>query len=176
MAQKRQADAVDKILEQWNRERPELDVAPMGTIGRLKRCAALVQRRLDEVFEAYGMSSWEFDVLATLRRSGAPYRLAPTHLFSALMITSGTMTHRLKGLETRGLVQRLANPEDARSVLVQLTDEGLALIDRAVAAHVDNERNILAPHSAGELAALDASLARLLAVLEPADDGGNNRT
>lgn len=170
MAAKRQPDAVDKILAQWNVERPELDVAPMGTIGRLKRCAALVQRRLDAVFEAHGMSSWEFDVLATLRRSGAPYRLAPTHLFSALMITSGTMTHRLKGLETRGLVRRLANPGDARSVLVQLTEDGKALIDRAVAAHVENERAILAPHAAAELAALDAALVRLLAVLEPAGE------
>ena len=83
-------------------------------------------------------------MLATLRRSGAPYRLAPTALFSALMITSGTMTHRLKGLEARGLVRRVPNRGDARSVLVQLTRAGLSLIDRAVEAHVENEQRILA--------------------------------
>lgn len=167
MNSERQSDAVDAILEQWRRERPDLDLGPMGTIGRIKRCAALVQRKLDAVFAAFGMSSWEFDVLATLRRSGAPYCLAPTSLFSTLMITSGTMTHRLKGLETRGLVQRLPNRDDARSVLVQLTPVGLALIERAVEAHVENERNILAAIEPADLAALDARLSGLLAVLEP---------
>ncbi len=116
------------------------------------------------------MTNWEFDVLATLRRSGAPYCLAPTALFSALMITSGTMTHRLKGLETRGLVQRLPNRDDARSVLVQLTPDGLALIDRVVEAPVENERGILAPIKPSDLAALNARLSQLLAVLEPAGD------
>lgn len=168
MGTRPQADAVSAILAQWRRERPDLDVGAMGTIGRVKRCAALLQRRLDETFGAFGMSSWEFDVLATLRRSGAPYRLAPTALFSSLMISSGTMTHRLQRLQACGWVQRLPNPEDARSLLVQLTPAGLALIDQAVAAHVENERRILAPLKAAELAALDAQLSRLLAVLEPA--------
>jgi DNA-binding MarR family transcriptional regulator len=170
MRAERPADAVDVILGQWRRERPDLDVSPMGTIGRIKRCAALLQRKLDETFAAFGLTSWEFDVLATLRRSGAPYCLAPTALFSALMITSGTMTHRLKGLETRGLVQRLPNRDDARSVLVQLTPTGLALIDRAVEAHVENERRILASIKPSDLGVLDARLSRLLAVLEPVGD------
>ena len=170
MGAERQADAVDAILGQWRRERPDLDVSPMGAIGRIKRCAALLQRKLDETFAAFGLSSWEFDVLATLRRSGAPYRLAPTALFSALMITSGTMTHRLKGLEARGLVRRVPNRGDARSVLVQLTRAGLSLIDRAVEAHVENEQRILASMKPADLLALDDRLSRLLAVLEPAGD------
>jgi len=125
---------------------------------------------LDKVFADFGMTNWEFDVLATLRRYGAPYCLAPTTLFSAMMITSGTMTHRLKGLETRGLVQRLPNRDDARSVLVQLTPEGLALVNRAVEAHVENERRILASIKASDLTALNTRLSHLLAVLEPAGD------
>ncbi len=161
------ADAVDRILQQWRRERPDLDVAPMGTIGRVKRCSALLQQRLDQVFASFGMSAWEFDVLATLRRAGAPFCLAPTALFQQLMVSSGTMTHRMQRLEAAGLVERLPNPADARSLLVQLTPEGLALIDRAVAAHVDNEHAILAPLKAAELRALDAGLVALLAVLEP---------
>jgi DNA-binding MarR family transcriptional regulator len=169
MGVKRQADAVDGILEQWRRERPDLDVTPMGTIGRIKRCAALLQRKLDETFVAFGLTSWEFDVLATLRRTGAPYCLAPTALFSALMITSGTMTHRLQRLEASGLVQRVPNQHDARSVLVQLTPKGLALINRAVAAHVENERQILASIKPFDLAELDTRLSMLLAVLEPDD-------
>lgn len=167
---KRPADAVDAILDQWRRERPDLDVGAMGTIGRIKRCAALLQRELDRCFAEFGMTRWEFDVLATLRRSGAPYCLAPTELFSSLMISSGTMTHRLKGLESRGLVKRVPNREDARSMLVQLTAAGLKLIDRAVEAHVANEQRLLASIKSADLAALDARLALLLAALEP---GGN---
>ncbi|MDM0022739.1 MarR family winged helix-turn-helix transcriptional regulator [Variovorax saccharolyticus] len=170
MGTQREPDAVDAILAQWHRERPDLDVTPMGPIGRINRCSALLQRRLDQTFSAFGLTNWEFDVLATLRRSGAPFRLAPTTLFSALMVSSGTMTHRLKGLEARGLVQRLAHPDDARSLLVQLTPDGLALIDRAVAAHVANEHRILAGFKGSELSALDARLSKLLALLESAGE------
>lgn len=167
MADKQRADAVDAILDQWRRERPDLDVSPMGTIGRIKRCSALLQRELDQVFTAFGMTTWEFDVLATLRRSGAPYCLAPTALFQSLMITSGTMTRQLQQLEAAGLVSRMANPKDARSMLVQLTAAGLELIDRTVTAHVANEARILAPIKAAELLELDARLSELLGVLEP---------
>ena len=170
MATPRQPDAVDAILAQWHQERPDLDVSPMGPLGRIKRCASLLQRRLDETFAGFGLSFWEFDVLATLRRSGAPYCLAPTTLFSTLMVTSGTMTHRMGKLEAQGWITRLPNSADARSSLVQLTAEGLALIDRAVEAHVANQHRILAPIKAADLAALDARLAMLLAALEPSGD------
>jgi DNA-binding MarR family transcriptional regulator len=163
---KRPPDAVDVILQQWARERPELDVSPMGPIGRIKRCAALLQQSLDAGFSRFGLSLWEFDVLATLRRSGAPYRLTPTELFSTLMVTSGTMTHRLKRLETSGLVQRIPNEQDARSMLVELTRKGRTLIDRAVEAHVENERRLLAALPAEVLAELDSHLATLLVTLE----------
>jgi DNA-binding MarR family transcriptional regulator len=176
-------DAVNAILGQWHRERPDLapDLGAMGTIGRVKRCATLLRPLLDATFEKYGLNGWEFDVLATLRRSGAPYCLAPTTLFSALMITSGTMTHRLKGLESRALIERVPNREDARSLLVRLSPAGLELIDRTVTAHVENERQILSPIGAADLQALDAQLKRLLAVLEAsaaamdADAPGNKR-
>jgi len=166
MPKPRPRDAVDIILDQWRRERPDLDVAPMATIGRLKRCSALIQRRLDETFTAHGLTHWEFDVLATLRRAGAPHCLAPTALFAALMVTSGTMTNRLQRLEAGGWVERLPNPGDARSMLVKLTPAGFALIDRAVEAHVENERRILDGMTSTDLRTLDRQLARLLAVLE----------
>mgnify|MGYP000093997939 CR=1 FL=1 len=166
MSKPQQTDAVDALIAQWNRERPDLDVTPMATIGRLKRCSALVQRRLDATFSQFGMSSWEFDVLATLRRSGEPYCLAPTTLFSMLMITSGTMTHRMQQLEKHGLVERISNPEDARSKLVKLTDKGFELIDQAVTAHVENEHRILAALNAEQHQDLNQSLTRLMAILE----------
>lgn len=110
-------------------------------------------------------------MLATLRRSGAPYCLSPTELFSMLMVTSGTMTHRLKRLETRGWVARVPNTQDARSTLVQLTDEGLTLIERAVEAHVDNENAVLSVLPADVLRDLDSQLANLLRVLESPSEG-----
>ncbi|WP_286237671.1 MarR family winged helix-turn-helix transcriptional regulator [Neptuniibacter halophilus] len=161
-----QTDAVDRLIQQWNRERPELNADLMGPAGRLKRCAALLQSPLEEVFKQFGLNYWEFDVLATLRRSGAPYCLAPTQLFSSLMVSSGTMTHRLKGLEKRGLICRCNNPEDARSMLVQLSEEGFTLIDQAVTAHVENLDRLMSPFSEEEVEQLNQSLRRLLQTLE----------
>ncbi|MNC44747.1 Multiple antibiotic resistance protein MarR [compost metagenome] len=163
-------DAVDAILAQWQCERPDLDCSPMGPIGRIARCAALLEQRLEPTFTQCDLSGWEFDMLATLRRAGSPYNLSPTELFSTLMVTSGTMTHRLKRLESRGLISRQANANDARSMLVQLTDEGLALIDSAVEKHVENERQILSGVSAESLRELDLRLKELLGALEGSRD------
>ena len=165
-------DAVDAIRAQWQRERPDLDTRDMALIGRLARCAGQLQKRLNDTFAQYGICNWEFDVLATLRRSGAPYCLAPTALFSSLMLSSGTMTRQLQLLAERGLVSRLPNPDDARSLLVQLTPQGLDLVNEVVAAHVDNMARILAPLDAAQLDALDASMSALLAILEPATKAG----
>lgn len=165
----RQLDAVDAILGQWQQERPDLDSSAMGPIGRLKRCAALLQRRLDATFAAFDMTGWEFDVLATLRRSGKPYCLAPTALFSAMMVTSGTMTHRLQRLEANGRIERIPNSNDGRSMLVQLTPAGLALIDRAVEAHVANAQANLSLLPPDALQCLDRGLSELLLVLETPD-------
>lgn len=159
-------DAVDLIVDQWKNERPELNSELMGIPGRIKRSSALVQHKLEKTFAEYGLNYWEFDVLATLRRAGSPYSLAPTALFSTLMVTSGTMTHRLKGLEKRGLIARTANPEDARSMLVELTEEGFQLIDKAVTAHVSNLDQLLAKLNAEEQKQIDKALKRLLALLE----------
>lgn len=163
----RAGDAVDAILLQWARERPDLDVSPMGPIGRIKRCAALLEQRLDANFARFGLTLWEFDMLATLRRAGAPYRLSPTALFSTLMVTSGTMTHRLKRLEASGLVMRVPNEQDARSLLVELSAKGLALIDSAVEVHVEKERELVKALPPEALAELDAQLSALLRSLEP---------
>ena len=161
-----QPDAVDKIVAQWQRERPDLNLQGMATIGRVKRCAALLQPKLEKVFKQFDLNFWEFDVLATLRRSGGDYCLSPTELFSTMMITSGTMTHRLKQLESRGLIERLPNPDDARSLLVKLTSDGFAKVEAAVTAHTRNEQQILAELSPEKLALLDDMLVELLAVLE----------
>nr|WP_172606620.1 MarR family transcriptional regulator [Pantoea coffeiphila] len=161
----REHDAVDAILQQWQRERPDLDASPMGPIGRINRCAALLQQKLETAFARFDLSMWEFDMLAALRRSGEP-SLSPTELFSTLMVTSGTMTHRLKRLETRGFIERVPNAQDARSMLVKLTESGRELIDRAVEEHIENERQILSGLSAETLSELDNSLSAFLRTLE----------
>ncbi|HCB1499676.1 DNA-binding MarR family transcriptional regulator [Klebsiella oxytoca] len=161
-----QTDAVDRILEQWQRERPDLDCSPMGPIGRLKRCAMLLEPRIEAAFIRHGLVRWEFDMLATLRRAGEPFVLSPTQLFSTLMITSGTMTHRLKALEKRGFISRQPNPEDARSLLVALTPEGRTLIDEAVKSHVENEHQLLAGLSTVQRQQLDEALAVFMRLLE----------
>lgn len=159
-------DAVDRIRLQWQQELPNLNTDAMVTIGRIQRCSTLIQPQLEQTFARFSLSGWEFDVLATLRRSGSPYCLAPTALFSTLMITSGTMTHRMSKLEARGLVERKANALDARSKLVQLTAEGLHLVSEAVVAHVANEKQILAGMCEDKRKELDSLLKSLLRLLE----------
>lgn len=138
----------------------------MGPIGRLKRCTLLLEPRIESAFIRHDLVRWEFDMLATLRRAGAPFILSPTQLFSTLMITSGTMTHRLKALEKRGFITRLPDPDDARSLLVALTETGRARIDEAVESHVENERQLLAGLSAEQRQQLDQALKVFMRLLE----------
>ncbi len=136
-------DHVDLILEQWERERPDVDVSGMAIIGRMGRLTKTIQPHLDTVFAQHGLESWEFDVLATLRRSGDPYRLSAGQLLGSMMITSGTMSNRIDRLEKRGLIQRVKDPSDGRVVLVALTDEGLKKVDAALVDHAANERRLV---------------------------------
>jgi DNA-binding MarR family transcriptional regulator len=156
-------DAVDEILAQWNSERPDLDVGPMGLIGRLGRIVHFLTREMDKTFAEYGLTGASFDVLATLRRSGAPYSLSPGDLLSTMMITSGTLTNRIDQLEKAGLVARSHNPDDRRSVSVLLTPKGLATIEAAVTAHVTTQKRLIALLSPEEQAALDPLLRSFLA-------------
>jgi DNA-binding MarR family transcriptional regulator len=159
-------DAVDVITAQWARERPDLDRSPMAVIGRISRLSALVQRELERVFAEHGLTGGDFDVLATLRRSGAPYRLSPGELSRSTMITTGGMTKRLDRLEARELIRREADPSDRRGRLIALTEEGRALVDRAVEAHIRNEEGLLAGLSASKREQLVELLRELLLALD----------
>jgi DNA-binding MarR family transcriptional regulator len=138
----------------------------MAVLGRLAETALTVMRdRLEPLFAQFGLQAGEFDVLATLRRSGEPCALTPTALYEATMISSGGMTSRIDRLEKAGLVERRAHPTDRRGSLVALTPQGRALIDEAVGRHVANERAILASLTPAEQGELDRLLAKLLAGL-----------
>jgi DNA-binding MarR family transcriptional regulator len=136
-------DEVDRLIEAWRRERPDLDVAPMEVLSRVSRLARHLDRARSQAFDAHELESWEFDVLAALRRAGTPYQLSPGKLLKETLVTSGTMTNRVDRLAARGLVERLPDPHDRRGVLVQLTPAGRDKVDAAMADLLTHERTLL---------------------------------
>jgi len=159
-------DYVSIILAQWAAERPDLDTSPMGIVGRISRLSLVIDTELEPVFMQFGLNHWSFDMLATLRRAGDPYRLSPTGLFRSMMVTSGTMTNRIDRLTEKGFVRRVPDPEDRRGILVELTQQGRELIDRALISHVTNEARLLQPLSTEEQHALTVLLRKWLLSLE----------
>lgn len=137
-------DGVSKVLEQWQRERPELDVSAMGIFGRLARLAKGTEGRLEANFRRYDLQGSTFDLLATLRRHGEPFTLNPTQLQQAMMLSSGATTHRIDLLEKRGLVERRPDPSDRRGTLIKPTPDGKTLVDEVVVAHLETENELLA--------------------------------
>ena len=155
-------DAVDEIVEQWNQVRPELDASPMAVVGRLSRASRLLERGVKDYFARHGLESWEFDVLATLRRAGEPYTLTPGQLSRTVMIGSSALTNRVDRLVARGLVTRETDPENRRRVLITLTESGLDLVDQAVGGHYLNEERLLSGLSKAQRDRLAATLRTLL--------------
>ncbi|MBD2773908.1 MarR family winged helix-turn-helix transcriptional regulator [Iningainema tapete] len=159
-------DYVDYILKQWSDERPDLDGSAMGIIGRIVRLARHFERKIQNNLVAFDLSIGEFEVLATLRRSGAPYQLSPTDLYKSVMLSSGAMTNRVDRLEQAGLVYRSRDKSDRRGVLVCLTPEGLTLIDQVIAVHFASMQQLLAELTPVEQKLITDSLRKLLLTFE----------
>jgi DNA-binding MarR family transcriptional regulator len=160
-------DEVDRIVEAWQRERPDLDVAPLTILSRLLRLARHLDLARGSAFAEHDLEGWGFDVLSALRREGAPYQLSPGQLVAQTLVTSGTMTNRVDRLAARGLVSRGPDPSDRRGVKVTLTTAGRTVVDAAMADLLDRERillNQLSPSEQGHLAEL---LRQLLSPFEP---------
>lgn len=155
-------DEIDRIVEQWNQERPDLDHSPTETLQRITRLSLLQGASFAKVFARYGISFGEYLVLAALRRAGPPYQMNPTRLFNSVILSSGAMTKRLDRLEEMGLVERLPDPNDRRGRLVALTDRGRQLVDVAVADHLENEQTLLGALDADEREHLAGLLRKLL--------------
>ncbi len=168
-------DEVDRLVEAWGRERPELDVAPMEVLSRVTRLARHLDRERSAAFAAHGLEIWEFDVLAALRRAGRSARLSPGQLIKETMVTSGTMTNRVDRLAARGLVLREGNPDDRRVVLVRLTDTGREAVDAALADLMEAERRILASLPVERYELLAAALRQLLIPYDDAAATSVNR-
>jgi DNA-binding MarR family transcriptional regulator len=156
-------DEVDALLDAWRRERPDLDVAPMEVLSRISRLAHHLDRGRAAAFSAHGLEPWEFDVLAALRRSGAPYQLSPGQLLRETLVTSGTMTNRVDRLVARDLVNRDDHPGDRRGVLVRLTDRGRETVDAALADLLVAERAMLDSITQSDRDQLVETLRQLLA-------------
>jgi DNA-binding MarR family transcriptional regulator len=159
-------DAVDSIVEQWQRERPDLDPLAKHVTGRVIRLAGLFQSAYSEAFEPLGLSDSDYGVLAPLRRAGAPYELSPTDLARSKMMTSGGMTAALDRLERKGWISRVANAADRRSNLVRLTEAGLAIIDDAMTRHAAVEARLVAPLDDAERTQLVGLLRRLVIAID----------
>jgi DNA-binding MarR family transcriptional regulator len=164
-------DAVDRILGQWRRERPEIadELWPMALVGRIQRLDRVLERELKAFYAQRDLELWEADVLLTLRRAGEPYALTPGALLKASMITSGAMTNRIDRLEAKGLVRRSPGADDRRSVRVQLTPRAHELIDGLFTDHIANEARLFAGLGAGEREQLTTLLRKTLHALGDTD-------
>lgn len=164
-------DAIARVRAQWKAERPDLDTRPMETIGRILRIQFLAGARIRRHLQRHGIDAGGFDVLATLRRSGSPHRMTPTGLYKELVLTSGAMTHRIDVLEQAGLVARHPDPADRRGTLIELTREGMALVDRAMKEHMEGEAAMAAHLTKEEQRALAGLLQKLLRGMEDDHEG-----
>jgi DNA-binding MarR family transcriptional regulator len=161
-------DEVDRLVEAWRRERPDLDLRPMEVLSRISRLGHHLDRARRQAFAEHALEPWEFDVLAALRRAGAPYQLSPGRLLKETLVTSGTMTNRVDRLAARGLVRRTPDPHDRRGVLVGLTVAGRVTVDGALDGLLAREQALLAGPDAAE----QSTLARLLRTLMLPFEGG----
>ena len=169
MSRQSHRDRVDARIEQWAAQMPDVDTRGMAIIGRMRWLTLAFRPAIERVFARYGLESGEFDVLATLRRSGPPYRLRPTELYRWLMISSGGLTARLGKLSAAGLIERIRDPDDRRSMLVQLTGAGAQLIEQAFAEDMQVESEMLGFFDQADLEELERILRRMTLAVEGAD-------
>jgi DNA-binding MarR family transcriptional regulator len=166
-----QRDVIDRLIDQWSTERPDLDFDAMATIARLSRFVLLGSRTIEETLQRHDLRIAEFDVLGSLRRLGSPYRATPTELTRALMLSPAGVTARLDRLERAGYVEREYDPADRRSLLVVLTQAGLDCIDAAVEDHLATEFSLLADLTHRQRLGLDGALRALLRQFDATEEG-----
>lgn len=159
-------DEVDRLVDAWARERPDLDPSPLHVLSRIGRLARLLELARSAAFTPQGLQTWEFDVLSSLRRAGPPFTLSAGTLLREALVTSGTMTNRIDRLADRGLVERIPDPRDRRGVLVRLTDAGRRRVDDAISDLLHREQPLLAPLTSSQQDDLSDLLRRLLAPLD----------
>jgi len=163
-----QSDSVDTIITQWRNENCEADLLPMAILGRLAKLGKYIDTDILHCHDQQDLRQGEFDVLATLRRSGKPYSLTPSELYQSMMLTSGAMTSRLDRLETKGFIRREHSKSDRRSVQVILTAEGKDKVDAVLPAHINTQQDLLKGMNQHDREKLAELLKRWLMQLETA--------
>lgn len=154
-------DEVDRIVEAWQRERPDLDFTPLQVLSRVGRLSRHLERARRAAFASSGLEPWEFDVLSALRRAGSPYRLSPKALLQQTLVSSGTMTNRIDRLVERGLVDRATDPNDGRGILVRMTQTGQERVDDAISTLLQSETELLDGLTGADQDRLSALLRKL---------------
>lgn len=156
-------DKLDRVVEQWEKEKPHLDTSAMQLIGRIMQLCKHFENQIALCHKSYNLKMGEFDVLATLRRSGNHYCLTPAQLINSMMLTSGAMTNRLDKLEIKGLIKRVHSKQDRRSVTVGLTETGIALINKVIEEHVNLQHELVSSLPEKDRSYLNGVLKTLLA-------------
>ena len=159
-------DITDRVIDRWTEARPDLGVGGLHVTARLARLGRHIAVRQEEVFGRFGLNRGEVGVLSALRIAGPPHQLSPTRLGKGLMLSSAGVTSRIDRLERRGLVKRLPDPDDRRGVIVELTEEGMKLVDEAVGANTASDRQLLARLEPEEIETLESLLRKVLATVE----------
>lgn len=160
------ADAIDAVIDQWRRVRPDLDLWPLNILGRIARLSRVLEKEAKSFLAEHGLESFEFDVLTTLRRAGEPYELTASALLKAALVTSGAITHRIDRMEAKGLVERVRDLDDRRSVRVRLTPHGRDVLDGIFNLHLANMEHLLQPLDPEACEQLTCALRTLLEALE----------
>jgi DNA-binding MarR family transcriptional regulator len=156
------ADAIDAVVDQWHRELPNVDIWPMSILGRIVRLSRVLEKEYRKFFAEHGLEPFEFDVLTTLRRSGEPYELTANALLKAALVTSGAITNRIDRMEVKGLVERVRDLDDRRSVRVRLTPHGREVLDGIFSLHIKNAERMLQALDAEQCEQLASGLRMLL--------------
>lgn len=163
---KSERDEVDSLVAAWSRERPDLDIAPLEVLSRITRLSRQLDIARRAAFAEHGLETWGFDVLAALRRAGAPYQLTPGQLIHENLVTSGTITNRLDRLESDGLLSRYPDPSDGRGILVRITEKGIKVVDAALVDLLNREKELLKSLKNPERDELSNYLSRMLQQIE----------
>lgn len=127
-------DLVDGLIREWREQAPDVSVDAMGIVGRIQYLGNLYEGYANKALKPYKIKFTDFDVLGTLRRSGAPYQLSPTQLCETVLITSGAMTAALDRLEKAGFILRALDPVDRRVRVAGLTRKGVEISELAANA------------------------------------------
>ena len=159
-------DFLDEVVEDWNREYPDLDTSGMAILGRIMALSKHLEARLDRTLSPLGVPLWGFDVLFALRRQGPPYQLVPTQLLRCCFLSSGAMTHRLDRLEKQGLIERQHDTEDRRSIKIRLTEQGCQIVEAAMPSRIAQGLEMLQDLSTRDRSQLTRFLRRVLARTE----------